>query len=151
MSEGPVLICYDGSDDSKQAVTRAAELFPGRAALVLHVWEPLNEVAAVPPIPGLYGVLEEGLAEMDRLGDEVSERLAQEGAEAANAAGLDAQPLSVSARGRAWRNILKTAGEHNAQVIVVGKRGIGAAERVLLGSVSAAVVNHADLPVLVVP
>lgn len=151
MSDGALLICYDGSDDSKQAIARAAELFPGRAALVLHVWEPLKEVAAVPPVPGLYAILEEGLAEMDRVGNEISERLAKEGAEAATTAGLDAQPLSLSARGRAWRHILEVATERDVQAIVVGQRGIGGAERVLLGSVSTAVVHHADRPVVVVP
>jgi nucleotide-binding universal stress UspA family protein len=151
MTASPILVCYDGSDDSKQAVARAAELFPGRPAVVLHVWEPLKEVAAVPPVPGLYGMLEAGLDEMDRAGTEISARTAAEGAEQARVAGLDAEPLSVSASGRAWRNILKIARERDAQAIVVGQRGIGGAERVLLGSVSTAVVHHADRPVLVVP
>jgi len=151
MSTAAILICYDGSDDSKQAIARAGELFPTRVAIVLHVWEPLSEVASVPPVPGLYGPLASGLDEMDKIGDEVSQRTAAEGAERANAAGLDAVPLSVQAPGRAWRNILKVARERNVQAIVIGQRGVGGAERVLLGSVSTAVVHHADRPVVVVP
>jgi nucleotide-binding universal stress UspA family protein len=151
MSSGPILICYDGSEDSKQAVSRAAELFPARQAIVLHVWEPLKNVASVPPVPALYGMLEEGLNEMDKIGREVSERTVAEGAEQARAAGLEAEALSVSASGRAWRNILKVAGERDVQAIVIGQRGIGGAERALLGSVSTAVVHHADKPVVVVP
>ena len=151
MSNTPILICYDGSDDSKQAVSRAAELFPTHKAIVLHVWEPLKDVASTPPVPGLYGMLEEGLNEMDRIGDEVSQRIAAEGAEWARTAGLDAEALSVSARGRAWRNILKVARDRNVQAIVLGQRGVGGAERALLGSVSTAVVHHADRPVVVVP
>ena len=151
MSEAPILICYDGSDDAKQAVTRAAELFPARQAVVLHVWEPLKEVASVPPVPGLYGMLEKGLDEMDVLGDEVSKQTAAEGSELAQAAGLDAEPLSLSAPGRAWRNIIEVARRRDGAAIVVGQRGIGGAERVLLGSVSSGVVNHADKPVVVVP
>ena len=151
MSPPPILVSYDGSDDSKQAVVRAAELFPGHRAIVLHVWEPLKEVASVPPVPGLYGMLEEGLDEMDRIGDEVSKQTAAEGAQQAQRAGLEAEPLSVSAQGRAWRNILKVARDRDVQAIVVGQRGIGGAERALLGSVSTAVVHHADRPVVVVP
>jgi nucleotide-binding universal stress UspA family protein len=45
MSGGPILVCYDGSDDAKRAVERAGELFAGRRTLVLHVWEPLADVA----------------------------------------------------------------------------------------------------------
>ena len=57
----------------------------------------------------------------------------------------------MQAPGRAWRNILRLAGEHEVEAIVIGQRGVGRAERVLMGSVSSAVVNHADRPVLVVP
>jgi nucleotide-binding universal stress UspA family protein len=151
MSTAPILICYDGSDDSKQAVSCAGELFRGQEAIVLHVWEPLKDVASTPPVPGLQGMLEEGLKEMDRIGDEVSQQTAAEGAEQARAAGLDVQPLSISAAGRAWRNILKVARDQDARAIVIGQRGIGGAERALLGSVSTAVVHHADKPVVVVP
>jgi hypothetical protein len=38
--EAPVLIAYDGSDVSRAAVRRAAELFGGRPAVVATVWEP---------------------------------------------------------------------------------------------------------------
>ena len=151
MSDPEILVCYDGSDDSKQAIARAARLLPGRAAIVLHVWEPLKEVASVPPVPALYGMLEAGLAEMDEAGEEISQKTAAEGAALAAAAGLDAEPLSVQTPGRAWRNILRLAREHDVKAIVIGQRGVGRAERVLMGSVSSAVVNHADRPVLVVP
>lgn len=151
MSTVPILICYDGSEDSKQAVTRAGDLFPGQSAIVLHVWEPLKDVASVPPVPGLQGMLEAGLEEMDRIGDGVSQRTAEDGAQQAKEAGLEAKPLSVSAPGRAWGTILKVARDRDVQAIVVGQRGIGGAERALLGSISTAVVHHADRPVVVVP
>jgi nucleotide-binding universal stress UspA family protein len=135
MNPRPILICYDGSENSKQAVTRAADLFPDQPAIVLHVWEPLKDAASVPPVPGLYGMLEAGLEEMDKIGDEVSARTAAEGAEQAKAAGLAAE----------------VARDRDVPAIVVGQRGIGGAERTLLGSVSTAVVHHADRPVVVVP
>ena len=39
-SASPVLIAYDGSDPAKQAISAAAELFAGRSAYVVTVWEP---------------------------------------------------------------------------------------------------------------
>jgi len=151
VSPGPILLCYDGSDDAKLALARAGELFPGRAALVVHVWEPLGEVASVPPVPGLESMLKGGLDEMDSLGEEISAKLADEGCDVARAAGLDAKALSIRRSGRAWRAILAVAREHYAEVIVLGRRGVSAAELKIMGSVANAVVHHADRPVLVVP
>jgi nucleotide-binding universal stress UspA family protein len=151
MSEKALLICYDGSDDSKQAIAHAGQLFPRRAAIVLHVWEPLKEVASVPHVPGLHGTLEAGLTEMDQIGEDISRQTAEDGAKLATSAGLDAEPSSVRAPGRAWRNILRLARERDVDAIVIGQRGLGGAERALLGSVSTAVVHHADRPVLLVP
>ena len=76
---------------------------------------------------------------------------AEEGAKQATSAGFEAEPSSVCAPGRAWRNILRFAREHDVDAIVIGRRGLGGAERALIGSVSAAVVHHADRPVLVLP
>ena len=151
MSDSTLLIGYDGSDDAKQAIAQAGRLFPGRDVLVLHVWEPLREVASVPPVPGLAGVLKAGLEEMDEAGADLSRQTAEQGADLAKAAGLPAESLAVSAPGRAWRNILRIARERDVGAIVVGQRGVSGAERTLLGSVSTAIVHHADRPVLVVP
>ena len=151
MSAAPLLVCYDGSDDAKLAIARAGELFGGSRAIVLHVWEPLGDVASVPPVPGLEGALKTGLEEMDKIGAELSQKLAVEGCELARAAGLEAEPLSMRRAGRAWAAILTAAREHDASVIVLGRRGASAAELKILGSVANAVVHHAHCPVLVVP
>jgi len=56
---------------------------------------------------------------------------------------------TVVARGRA-ADVLLAEGDHlRADLIVVGNRGLGMAASVLLGSVSAALVDHAACPVLV--
>ena len=151
MAGRPVLICFDGSANAHEAIARAGELFPSRPVVVLHVWESLKEVASVPPVPGLAGMLEAGLEEMDVIGADVSRKTAEEGARAAVAAGLSAEPLTVQAPGRAWHGILAAAREQDAVAIVMGRRGISGPERALLGSVSNAVLHHADRPVLIVP
>jgi nucleotide-binding universal stress UspA family protein len=150
-AERPLLLCYDGSEDAQLALARAGELFAGRRAIVLHVWEPLGDVASVPPVPGLEGVLRAGLEEMDKQGEEISAKVAEEGARRAREAGLDAEPMSVRKPTRAWRAILATAGECDAAAIILGRRGVSRVELKILGSVANAVVQHADRPVLIVP
>jgi nucleotide-binding universal stress UspA family protein len=52
-------------------------------------------------------------------------------------------------RGRAALAIVEAARELHADLIVVGSRGHGMIERMLLGSVSAEIVDHSTVPVLV--
>jgi hypothetical protein len=40
LDAAPVLIAYDGSEVSRAAIRRAAELFAGRPAVLATVWEP---------------------------------------------------------------------------------------------------------------
>ena len=150
-SELSILLCYDGSANADEAVRAAARTFPGARALVVHVRDPVGQVPAVPGIPGLGGLLKGGLEEMDREAERVSQQTARRGAQLAADAGLRAEGLSHRAERRAWRAILGLAAERESDVVVVGRRGASGAERALLGSVSAAVVEHADRPVLVVP
>jgi nucleotide-binding universal stress UspA family protein len=49
-----------------------------------------------------------------------------------------------------WKTILDIAGSRDAAMIVMGSRGLTGVRSMLLGSVSGAVVNHADRPTLVV-
>jgi hypothetical protein len=44
-----ILICYDGSPDSRAAIEHDAELLKGEPATVLTVWQPFIEVLARQP------------------------------------------------------------------------------------------------------
>ena len=68
--------------------------------------------------------------------------------ERAQAAGVDATFLVWE--GAAGDAIVDAAGAEGADVIVVGRRGLGAVGRIVLGSVSDYVVRHAHCPVLIV-
>jgi nucleotide-binding universal stress UspA family protein len=140
-----ILICYDGSPDANEAIARGAALFPGGKAIVLTVWHPFDASAL-----GLTG----GTVDTQEV-DDASRRhaasQAEEGARLANAAGLDADSQTVDLRTTIADAILDEADTLDAAAIVMGSRGLTGVKSLLLGSVSHAVIQHADRPVIVVP
>ena len=63
-------------------------------------------------------------------------------------AGFTAEP--VCRLGNPAEEIMKVASKQHADLIVMGNKGLGAIDRILLGSVSTRVVQYANCPVLVV-
>ncbi len=138
-----MLLAYDGSEQAKAAIEFAGRvLSPGRRGLVVTIWERLDSVpfwgAPVTVIP-------------QEAFDEVVERagaVAAEGAEIARSAGFDAEALTCEGS-PAWHAIVALAGEHDAELIVMGSHGRTGASYVLVGSVATAVSQHAPCPVLI--
>jgi nucleotide-binding universal stress UspA family protein len=58
--------------------------------------------------------------------------------------------IGTSVTGPVAPCILAEADKHASDLIVVGARGLGVVKRMLLGSVSEAVLRHANCPVLIV-
>ena len=146
-----ILICYDGSPDSRAAVEHAGELLKGERATVLTVWEPFTEIVArMPWGPGMSP----GIADSEKI-DEASrqdaERRAREGTDLARTAGLDARPCVCPQETTISSAILAEAQRDDASAIVMGTRGLTGVRSLLLGSVSHAVLQHADRTVIVVP
>ena len=139
----PLLIAYDGSAGSRAALAEAGSLFPGRQATVLTVWAPVmttSPLSAGVPI---------ALPNVDEQVEEEAAKTAANGARIAEDAGLKAS--ADSARGApAWSTIVSTADDIDAELIVVGARGLSPFKSALLGSVSNGVVHHTTRPVLVV-
>jgi nucleotide-binding universal stress UspA family protein len=144
---GPLLVCYDGSDDAKYAIEAAAALFPGRHALVFSGWQRLAGLDSVVWAGEPAGMVNS--EELDRASATHGRRLAEHGAHIAQEAGLDAEPLPVEAVGPVWKTIVDAAAAHDASTIVIGSRGLTGLRAMLLGSVSSAVVHHAERPTLV--
>lgn len=151
-SDGEVLLCYDGSDESANAIARAGELLGGRRATVAHVWSGLSSLMLHAPLAGPpTGPLAEGAEMIDEPEKERGERRAAEGAELARTAGFEARPVALEEEQNVWQTLRDYAADHASPVVVAGARGRSRLASVLLGSVSSGLVHHPPAPVFVVP
>ena len=145
-ADGPLLLCYDGSEDAAYAIQRAGALLPGRPALVVHVWRRAVGMDSL----GYAGETASMVDELDRAAAEQGGRVADEGVHIAQEAGLKAEPIVLETTGPIWTTIVETADRYDAATIVLGSRGLSGVRLMLLGSVSSAVVHHAERPTLVI-
>jgi nucleotide-binding universal stress UspA family protein len=152
-----ILMSYDGSADAAAAIDRLAHVMPGATVTVLTVWEPFMQTVArtgmgmgmgMGVTGGYSGADAESVDEGIR---QAALETATDGTERATAAGLVAKPWIEQRDGGVATTILGVADDIDADVIVMGTRGRGGTKAFLLGSVSRAVVEHADRAVLVVP
>ena len=147
-----ILICYDGSADAQSAIDRAGELFAEQPATVLTVWEPfiammMRSGAGISLLGQI--VNRDGI---DAASEQAARERADEGVERARRAGMNPQPRTVArGAGTIAETILSVADEVEAAVIVLGTRGLTGLKSLWLGSVSHAVLQHADRAVIVVP
>lgn len=151
-AKSAVLLCFDGSDDAMAAIAKAGAMLASRTAVVLTVWEPVASWEPYDPATILSAPLSRlasGALHLDEIARDLAQERMKRGTELANEVGFQAAGKVVE--GKPWREICRVAGELDAEPIVVGARGLGRVESVLLGSVSSAVLHHARRPVLVIP
>ena len=151
--DGPLLIAYDGSAASRQAIADAAQLLQPRHALVLTVWEAALAYATVATTPELSmaPTVDPGtVVQIDERLRNQAEEVSAEGAELARSLGLDAEPLAAADAGDVARTILEVARERNVAAIVMGSRGLSGLRARIEGSASKSVLKHAEVPVFVV-
>jgi nucleotide-binding universal stress UspA family protein len=146
-----ILIPYDGSSESQSAIDGAGELVGGEPATVLAAWEPFIDVVAragagLGLAPGIVS-----FDEIDKAYEESARKRAAEGVERAQRAGLNAKPCTRTRRTTIAEAILGEADGGGSTAIILGTRGLTGIESPRLGSVSDAVLQHADRPVIVVP
>ena len=145
-----VLICYDASPSATRAISTARAILGRERATVLHVWQPPRDFFEPDWLGGPSAAIGTPLAELEALALRRAEVVADEGVELARKAGFTAEARAEVETGRVWRTIIDVARDVDAEVIVVGARGLSTVRSVLVGSVSNAIVHHSHLPVLVI-
>jgi nucleotide-binding universal stress UspA family protein len=138
-----IVFCFDGSPESRRAIETAARLLEDREAVVVDVAEALvvGEDAALTP-----GVDVAALAGLNRAA--TTERAAA-GVALAQELGFHAVGRVISAA-PTWEGIRDVADEVDAAVIVAGSRHRTGLRRLLEGSVSDALAQHATRPILLI-
>jgi len=138
-----ILCPVDFSEDSERALAAAlalARATDGHVTLVTVV-DPLLSAGAA--AAGL---------EAHRALHEQTQRELADLLERASAGMAESRVPAVGVRtGKPADEILAQADDCNADVIVMGMRGIGGAQKLLLGSTSERVLQHACVPVLIIP
>lgn len=136
----PIVVGVDGSEESQRALAWALDEarrrgVPLRAVHAWHYpsWLLGSGTDAVPGPPeemeaAARGLVDQELSRVDTSGVEVEPVVVQ----------ADASVALVDEAGR-------------ADLVVVGRRGLGGVRRLLLGSVSSAVLHDAPCPVVVLP
>jgi nucleotide-binding universal stress UspA family protein len=138
-----ILFATDGSPSAKAAAHEAFDLATatGWRLRVITVWRaPILTGYGFAPVPYMPE-----LADVER---EHAEKVAREAVEAASAAGVNA--TWELRQGDAPDEICAAAAETAARLIIIGAHGWGALQRLVFGSVSTAVLHHAQCPVLIV-
>jgi len=145
-----ILIAYDGSDDAKAAIEHAAHLMPGQPAVVVTVWEPYVQLLTRYPAPGAL-IAGDDSGKIDEASQQAADDKAEEGAALARRHGLEATARAAARQDSVAETLLCEADRSNASAIVSGSRGLGGLSSLFLGSVSHALLQHADRAVVVVP
>ena len=137
-----IVVGVDGSAHSRKALERAAAEAAAHGA-------PLTVLVIHQAVRDVYG-------SASHYGDDAA--LTEKAKEAAQAetdqvlAGAGSQPTSVTVtavHGLPVDELVKAS--EGADMVVLGRRGMGGFARMLMGSVSSQVAQHAQCPVLIVP
>ncbi len=144
-----ILVCTDGSPDSEGAITAALHLAKttGSTVFLLEVlfflagYELQSPDNLVPPMVNLELMQVQETA--------ARERLEAWKAEAARE-GVTLEPR-IRNGASAYAGILEEAGELQPDLIIMGRHGYTGLTRLLMGSVTARVIGHSPVNVLVVP
>lgn len=141
-----MLVATDGSPDAKRAVQMAVrlarELRQATVTLATVGQDPM--LALTPPETAMFVDVAPLAKAIERAGREILDQAAKA------FAGADVSIDTVYRRGDPSREIVRAADESQADVIIVGARGLGQIGGLILGSVSEKVLHTARCPVLVV-
>jgi nucleotide-binding universal stress UspA family protein len=135
-----IAVAYDGTPEAKVALRRAEGLAFLSNAIVKVMTVVTQPVAGVVPAGAGLGYAPPFPPDPDKvIGEAVDSVDVRIGAQGQRLEGSPAEQIA------------KACADGGVDLLVVGSRGYGPMTRVLLGSVSGKLINHAPCPVLVVP
>lgn len=137
-----ILVAIDGSENSKRALQTVIEMAADKEYKVtlMHVVQPVYQAV------GGYGMID--MASLTSIQEGYGRDVLDESKEIMEKAHVQVDTqLVLGARGK---QICELANSGEYDLIVIGRRGIGRLEEVVLGSVSSYVVRHSHIPVLIV-
>jgi nucleotide-binding universal stress UspA family protein len=144
-----ILVCTDGSPDSEGAITATLQLAKatGSRVVLLEVifylagYELQSSDTLAPPMVSLELMQVQETAARERLETWRAEAARQ---------GVTLEPR-VRTGSSAYEGILEEVGETQPDLIIMGRHGYTGLTRLLMGSVTARVIGHSPVNVLVVP
>jgi nucleotide-binding universal stress UspA family protein len=145
---GPVIVGYDGSAASKDALAETAGLFGSCPVLVVVVWEEGLGYELEAPSMNPVSIDIRSAMDVDEQQYERARRLADHGATLAREWGLEAEGLAVADDATPGATLVRLAREHDARALVLGSHGHSRITE-LVGHTSAEVIRAAPCPVLV--
>ena len=138
MSSSKILVPVDGSPASIRAVDFASKMLvqnPGTSLVLLHVSNiPAIELA--------------GTEAVQELASERSAQALKDATERCEASSADFKALVRT--GQTAKAIAQIAQEEDVRHIVMGTRGLGGVQGLLLGSVATQVIHLADVPITLI-
>ena len=130
-----IVVGYDGSETAKRALERASSIATDQDQVVVVA------AAEIHARPGITQGAHLDPSEIQRRRDDLDEARTS-----LSQRGID--PETIEAQGDPGTVIVEAA--KDADLVVVGTRGLNPVQRIVLGSVSSKVVHRADCDVLVV-
>ncbi|RYG71245.1 universal stress protein [Lentibacillus lipolyticus] len=139
-----ILVAYDGSELSREALNEAklqARGVPETEVYVLSVVTQAGPSANMALARSIEWELADNLqTEMQKIKEEFE----------ADGITIYTDVVIDVAQQNAGEKVCSYADEYDIDLIIIGNRGLGAVKKLLLGSVSTRVVQHANCPVLVI-
>ncbi len=140
-----VLLAYDGTTGADNALEKVVALAKQNSKLSVHILYINQPPQAMIGVGEAYIVSPEALEvkldpEVERKIRQAKERLSA----------LASCTTDIIVHESPSRKIINESKKLQCDLIVIGSRGLGGLKKLILGSVSNYVVNHASIPVLVV-
>jgi nucleotide-binding universal stress UspA family protein len=144
-----ILVALDGSQHSSRAADVAIDLAQHYGARLQFITVSKQPPARLSEELQRYMEIEQLKGTPDLLVTDVAKNILEEAEKRARSKGLK-EVKTIAKTGPVARTIVDVAKRREADVIIMGSRGLGTVEGILLGSVSHKVVSLADCNVMTV-